>query len=89
MLTENLDVFFRDLGTPAKVGNRTINVLFDDAYSELELGAENRRIEARCKSGDAIALARGDPIEINNKTYKILQIYPVEDGVFSDLILAE
>jgi hypothetical protein len=89
MIKENLSIFFRDTGISAKSGNKVFPVIFDYAADELALGAEGRRIEARCTTADAIALARGDPIQIEGKTYKINQILPVEDGKFSDLILSE
>ena len=89
MINEDLSVYFRDVGIPATAGGRVFPVIFDYASDPLELGAEGRRIEARCTTADAIALARGDPIQIEGKTYEITQILPVEDGQFSDLILSE
>ncbi len=66
-----------------------IKVLFDKGYQAFSFPAEGRSITARAKTSDLGAIAHGDKLFIDSKTYTVTRIEPVDDGVFTDLILRE
>lgn len=90
-MQENLNAFFGDFDQEAVIGNSNFRVFFSRTGGLLDLGAEGRRITALATTGDVAAVRHGDKLTTGNpsKTYEIVGIDPVQDGLFTLLLLKE
>lgn len=90
MLQENLDLFLTDFVVEATLNGTTpLRVFFDEEYSPIEFGATGHSITATTKTDSVQTVHSGDTLIINGKTYKILEIHPIMDGKFTELVLKE
>ena len=89
-MLENLDAFLQDFGVTAIDNNsNSFLVLFDQFHSRMDIGMEGRSLIATAKSEDVINLNHGSELEIEDNTYKIVGIRPLDDGKFTELDLKE
>jgi hypothetical protein len=93
MLSENLDAFLPDFSQTAvlTVGStsKSIQVIFDEDYVGMEIGAEGRSLTATCKTSDAEGANHRSLLEVGSKTYKVQSVHPIMDGQFTELVLKE
>jgi hypothetical protein len=89
-MIENLDAFLQDFGVTAiDNDSNSFLVLFDQFHSRMDIGMEGRSLIATAKSEDVINLNHGSELEIEDNTYKIVGIRPLDDGKFTELDLKE
>jgi|688.fasta_scaffold254211_4 hypothetical protein len=91
-MIENFDAFLQDFGVTAIDNNsNSFLVLFDQFHSRMDIGMEGRSLIATAKSEDVINLNlnHGSELEIEDNTYKIVGIRPLDDGKFTELDLKE
>jgi hypothetical protein len=89
-MLENLDAFLQDFGVTAiDNDSNSFLVLFDQFHSRMDIGMEGRSLIATAKSEDVINLNHGSELEIEDNTYKIVGIRPLDDGKFTELDLKE
>jgi hypothetical protein len=89
-MIENFDAFLQDFGVTAiDNDSNSFLVLFDQFHSRMDIGMEGRSLIATAKSEDVINLNHGSELEIEDNTYKIVGIRPLDDGKFTELDLKE
>jgi hypothetical protein len=89
-MIENFDAFLQDFGVTAiDNDSNSFLVLFDQFHSRMDIGMEGRSLIATAKSKDVINLNHGSELEIEDNTYKIVGIRPLDDGKFTELDLKE
>lgn len=91
MIGENLDDFLGDFAVAATLtttsGSTNLNVIFDENYMPLEIGAEGREITAYCKASDVLGVVHSDTLTVDAIAYRIAQVRPLDDGKFTELLL--
>lgn len=92
MLNENLDTFLLDfsVGAILTIGStsKSINVIFDEEYMGISLGAEGRSLTATCKTSDVLGVNHRTTLVLGGKTYKVEALQPIMDGQFTQLVLS-
>lgn len=90
-ITEDLDQFLTDFATDITVGEDQYQCIFNIENSPMGIGSEGREIIATLKTSDvAIANIRHNTtVTIQEKTYTVIGIQPIDDGKFTDLMLKE
>lgn len=88
-MIENLDAFLQDFGVAAINGSNSFLILFDQFHSRMDINIEGRCLIATAKSKDVINLNHGSELEIEDKTYEVVGIRPLDDGKFTELDLKE
>lgn len=104
MLGDDLTPFFNvgEFATLATVGAKSFPVIFDEQFDAVTmrsmfdytqeragLKAEAHQITATCKTSDLGGVHQQDAISIKGRNFKIIRIYPVQDGLVSVLEMSE
>lgn len=96
MLEEDLNSFFIDFADKANLwkfspptGKRSIEVIFDEEFVEMALGAEGRRITATCIGAAVNAVSHKDVLQVKGNTYEVEGVHPIDDGAIAQLNLRE
>ena len=77
--------FLRDFGETATVnGSLSALVIFSMPGQDLLGGAvESNQYEMEYQTSSFPSLAHGDAVVVRGATFTVLQVYPMDDGVFS------
>ena len=78
----NLAPFFNaaDFAVQATVRGRTINIIFDEQYIDVE-GVESSQPAATCQSADVADVEQDDALTVQGREFRIIGIQPDGTGV--------
>jgi hypothetical protein len=81
---EDPQAFLSDFGVQATFGSLSANIILSLPGVDLLGGrVESNQYEAEFASADLPGLAYGSLITINSVVYKVLNVFPLDDGTFS------
>jgi hypothetical protein len=92
MLDENLDIFTTGIfATQAKIDGVKISGIFDENYEPMfdsNLPSEGKKVVFHVQSSQIVDV-HGSEVELNNRTFEVTGVQPVDDGKMTNLILKE
>jgi len=86
---EGLDIFFADFASVLVWGDRRINCIFGKKSDPLAFQAGGRDISATVKTADIPGMVAGDELTIDALPYIVAEVYPIQDGAMSKIMLEE
>ena len=93
MFEENLDIFTsREFGQAALIDGAEIWGIFDENYEPImnsNMPAEGKHICFQVQSNHIKDVAHGTEVKIYDRTFEVVNIKPIDDGLLTDLILKE
>lgn len=72
----------------ATLGTKAVRGIFDEEFENI-LEAEGRRLTFTVDLNTALDTHHGTRLELGNRQFKVIGIEPIDDGLYTDLILQE
>ncbi len=93
MFEEDLDIFtLGDFGQPALIDGVEVWGIFDENYEPIfdsGIPTEGRNICFKVQTAQINRVNHGSNVTLNNRTFEVVNIKPIDDGKLTDLILKE
>ena len=84
MFAESTAAFFADFGVPAIFGDSTAIVLLDQPEANiLDDRVQTTQYQITFRTADLPGLKHGSWIQVDGKQFSVINVRPVDDGVFS------
>lgn len=94
MLDEDLDIFTsREFGQQFLIEGKKVFGIFDESYYNLfpgsSIDSEGRNITLLVQTNMLVDVSLGASVSGDNRQFSIVSIQPIDDGLFTNLILKE